>query len=114
MAPKYAEDAKDILQYTLDKKVIPVSPNLLYVYLMTVVMGLHGMQIERQAAEIRQNLSRLNASFASFLGDWDVLGGHIRNTSNKYEEGQIKISRFGDQLKQIQSEKNTDAKSDKN
>ncbi|MBA7590278.1 hypothetical protein ES708_32391 [subsurface metagenome] len=40
---KYDGDTKDILQYSLEKKVIPVSPNLLYVYLMTVVMGLHGL-----------------------------------------------------------------------
>ena len=60
---KYSDDAKDILQYSLDKKVVPVSPNLLYAYLMTVVMGLHGLQIEKQAAEIRQNLKKLNASF---------------------------------------------------
>jgi len=53
---KYEGETKNILQYTLDKKVIPVSPNLLYAYLMTVVMGLHGLQIEKQAAEIRQNL----------------------------------------------------------
>jgi len=101
---KYADDAKDILQYSLDKRVIPVSPNLLYVYLMTVVMGLHGMQIEKQAAEIRQNLSRLNASLASFISDWDILGSHIRNSYNKYEEGQKKLDRFGIQLEQIQTE----------
>ena len=49
---KYEGETKDILQYALDKKVIPISPNLLYAYLMTVVMGLHGLQIEKQAAEI--------------------------------------------------------------
>jgi len=101
---KQADDTKDVLQYCLDKKVIPVSPNLLYVYLMTVVMGLHGLQIEKQAAEIRQNLKTLNASFAEFVANWDTLGSHIRNTANKYDEAGKKLDRFGVQLEQIQNE----------
>ena len=101
---KYADQTQDILQYCLDKKVIPVSPNLLYAYLMTVVMGLHGLQIEKQAAEIRQNLKKLNASFADFLSDWDVLGTHLRNAYSKYDEGHKKLDRFGLNLNQIQSE----------
>ncbi len=101
---KYAGETQDILQYSLDKKVIPVSPNLLYAYLMTVVMGLHGLQIEKQAAEIRQNLNRLNASFADFLSNWDTLGTHIRNAYTKYDDGQKKLDRFGLQLNQIQDE----------
>jgi len=101
---KYVGETKDILQYALDKKVIPVSPNLLYVYLMTVAMGLHGLQIEKQAAEIRRNLKKLNASFADFGGNWEVLGRHLRNAYGQYEEGQKKLDRFGMQLDQIQSE----------
>jgi len=101
---KYLGETQDILQYCFDKKVIPVSPNLLYAYLMTVVMGLHGLQIEKQAAEIRQNLKRLNASFADFLSNWDVLGKHLRNAYSQYDEGHKKLDRFGLHLDQIQGE----------
>ena len=104
---KYAGETQDILQYCFDKKVIPVSPNLLYAYLMTVAMGLHGLQIEEQAAEIRQNLKRLNASFADFSGNWEILGKHLRNAYGQYDEGQKKLDRFGMQLNQIQSEEGT-------
>jgi len=100
---KYTDDTQDILQCSLDKKVVPVSPNLLYAYLMTVVMGLHGLQIERQAAEIRQNLKRLNASFADYVSNWDILGKHLRNAYGQYDEGQKKLDRFGLQLDQIQA-----------
>jgi len=101
-------DTQDILPYSLEKKIIPVSPNLLYAYLMTVVMGLHGLQIEKQAAEILHNLKRLNASFAEFLSTWDTLGAHIRNTSNKYDEAAKKLDRFGLQLDQIQTDQPLD------
>ena len=109
---KYEGDTKDILQYSLDKKVIPVSPNLLYAYLMTVVMGLHGLQIEKQAAEIRQNLKKLNASFGDFGATWEVLGRHLRNAYSQYDEGQKKLDRFGIQLNQIQTEPEEESKND--
>src|SRR3989304_3001625 len=101
---KYAGETQDILQYSLDKKVIPVSPNLLYAYLMTVVMGLHGLQIEKQAAEILQSLKRLNASFADFINNWDVLGKHLRNAYSQYDEGHKNLDRFAMQLDQIQGD----------
>ena len=96
-------DSRDILGYALEKKVIAVSPNLLYIYLMTVVMGLHGLQIEKQAAQIRQNLRKLNSDFAEFVASWDTLGGHIRNVGNKYDEGAKRLDRFSMQLEQIQA-----------
>ena len=100
---KYDGDKSDLMRYSLDKKVIAVSPNLLYAYLMTVVMGLHGMQIEKQAAQIRQNLKTLNSDFVDFVSNWDTLGSHLRNAYNKYDEGQRKLDKFGLQMTQIQT-----------
>jgi DNA recombination protein RmuC len=107
---RYPDDTKDILDIALAKKVIPISPNLLYAYLMTVVMGLHGLQIEKQAEQILQNLKKLNSSFVSFIQDWDTLGTHLRNSYNKYEEGEKKLGRFGLQLEQIQAESEQETK----
>ncbi len=107
---KHQDDTLDILQYALDKKVIPVSPNLLYAYLMTVVMGLHGLQIEKQAAEIRQNLKKLNFSFKDFTNSWETLGAHLRNAYNKYEDSQKKLDRFTLHLDQIQAEEQSEEK----
>ncbi|MFH1371496.1 MAG: DNA recombination protein RmuC [Planctomycetota bacterium] len=102
---QYPDDTKNILQYALDKKVVPVSPNLLYAYLMTVAMGLHGLQIEKQAAEIRQNLKTLTGSLTDFTATWDVLGKHLRNAYSQFDEGQRKLDRYSMQLDQIQSER---------
>jgi len=102
---KNAADTVNVQDYAMERKVFPVSPNLLYVYLMTIVMGLHGLQIEKQAAEIRQNLKTLNNSFADFIALWDTLGGHLRNAQGKHDEGQKKLDKFVMQLGQIQEEK---------
>jgi len=101
---KTAEDTINVQDYAMGKKVFPVSPNLLYVYLMTIVMGLHGLQIEKQAAEIRQNLKTINNSFGDFITLWDTLGAHLRNAHGKHDEGQKKLDRFVMQLGQIQNE----------
>ena len=100
---KYNSDRTDILDYALEKKVIPISPNLLYAYLMTIVMGLHGMQIEKEAAAIRANLQKLTAGLGSFAGNWDTLGRHLRNAQGQYDEGQKNLTQFQIQLEQIQS-----------
>jgi DNA recombination protein RmuC len=99
---KNSDDNISIQDYALERKVFPVSPNLLYIYLMTIVMGLHGMQIEKQAAEIRQNLNTMKNSFGDFLSMWDTLGNHLRNAQCKHDEGQKKLDKFVMQLDQIQ------------
>ncbi len=99
---KTAEDTISIQDYAFGRKVFPVSPNLLYIYLMTIVMGLHGLQIEKQAAEIRQNLKAIHNSFGDFLSLWDTLGGHLRNAHGKHDEGQKKLDKLVIQLDQIQ------------
>jgi DNA recombination protein RmuC len=97
-----AEDKTDLSDYARTKKVIAVSPNLLYAYLMTVVMGLHGMAIEKQAETIRANLGRLSGDWNTFADDWKTLGGHLRNAANKYDDSQKKLDRLTLQLEQIQ------------
>ncbi|HEG44469.1 MAG TPA: DNA recombination protein RmuC [Phycisphaerales bacterium] len=101
---KYPTDKIDILSYALEKKIIPVSPNLLYAYLMTIVMGLHGLQIEKQASEIYRNLRKLVRSFSDFGGKWNVLGKHLKNAASQYDEGQTKLDKFTMQLDHIQSD----------
>lgn len=98
---KYQADKTDLLSYALQKKVIPVSPNLLYAYLMTIVMGLHGLQIEKQAAEIRQNLGKITSGFEAFINTWDTMGRHLRNAQGQYDEGQTKLGKFKLQLEQV-------------
>ena len=101
---KYDSDKTDLMSYALDKKIIPVSPNLLYAYLMTVVMGLHGLQIEKQASQIRKNLRKLVRSFSDFGGKWNIIGKHLKNAASQYDEGQTKLDKFTLELEHIQAD----------
>ena len=95
---RYDSDRTDVLEHALAKKVIPVSPNLLYAYLMTIVMGLHGLQIEKEAAAIRVKLQELAKGLGAFQSNWDILGRHLRNAQSQYDEGHKQLTQFSTQL----------------
>lgn len=61
-------------------------------------------QIEKQAAEIRQKLKRLNASFADFISAGDMLGTPLRSAYGKHEDGRRRLDRPGLELNRIQQE----------
>jgi DNA recombination protein RmuC len=88
----------DILSYSLDRRVVPVSPNSFYAYLQVIVQGLRGLQFEKAAGEILSYVRRLQGDLNSFEDDFDKLGGHIRHAANKYDEASRKLTRFEDKL----------------
>ena len=52
-------EEKGILNYALKKKVIPVSPNLFFAYLQVIILGLKGLQIEKNTQKILALLASL-------------------------------------------------------
>ena len=88
----------EIYSYSLQKRVIPVSPNSFYAYLQVIVQGLKGLHIEQTAHEILGHLERLQGDLADFQDDYRVIGTHIRNAANKYDEASRKLARFEDKL----------------
>jgi len=83
-----------LFDYATSKKVIPVSPNTLYAYLSTIVMGLRGMKIEENAKLILQNLKRLEIEFGKIRSDFEILGSHLSNASKKYQDVEKRLDRF--------------------
>ena len=91
-------DEKGIMTHALARKVIPVSPNSFYAYLQAIALGLKGLQIEQQAQEILAYLSTLEGEIGRFSGDFEVLGKHLVNAKNKYDEAGKSLSRFEERL----------------
>ena len=91
-------EEKGLCSYALARRVIPVSPNSLYAYLQAILLGLKGMRIEKSAQEIIANLGRLNNDLSRFREDFQVVGKHLSNTKNKYDEAEKKLDRFTDKL----------------
>ena len=90
-----------ISQYGLEKNVIPVSPNSFNIYLHTILIGLRGMQIEKSAREIFNNLSRLKTDFGKFGDDFELVGTHLGRAKSSYEKSEKRLEKFGSKLDQI-------------
>ncbi|HEY4509515.1 MAG TPA: DNA recombination protein RmuC [Candidatus Paceibacterota bacterium] len=77
-------EAKDLIQYAFQKKVIIVSPTSFMAYLQTVLQGLRALQIEESAKEIRKRVEDLGRHLASYEIYMQKLGTHLGTTVNTY------------------------------
>lgn len=76
---------RSLIQYALEKHVIPVSPNTLFAYLQTVLLGLRGLKIEERARSIQDLLMRLRLDFGKLADDLVRLGKHLDNAKTSFD-----------------------------
>ncbi len=88
--------------YALSKRVIPVSPNSLYAYLQTIVMGLKGLEISKKAQAILKHLESLGVEFDKVADDFETLGRHITNSRNKYDDTLKRMEKFREKLSGVE------------
>jgi DNA recombination protein RmuC len=81
------EDGFQLYRYCQEKRVIPVSPNSLYAYLQTIMVGLKGMQVGERAESIVREIESLRIELEKFTKAYDTVGQHIKNAAAKLEEG---------------------------
>ena len=96
-------DEKQIAAYAFAKRVIPVSPNSFYAYLQTILMGLRGLEISKEAKTILKHIDSLQNEFGKFSADFETVGKHLLNARNKYDEATKKAERFTDKLGSLSS-----------
>lgn len=91
----------NLFDYAMKKRVIPVSPNTFYAYLMSIVYGLRGFRIEQRAEAIAKDISDVSAAFSGLSSDFAVLGKHIDNAVGKYTDLNRKITDVNIRLRKI-------------
>ena len=94
------ENEEGLYTYSLQKKVIPVSPNSFYAYLQVIIYGLKGMQIEQKTRDIIDHLTRLMTDEQKLRDEFNVLGSHLKNAHNKYADTERVLSLFEDKLQE--------------
>ena len=87
--------------YAASRRVIPVSPRLLYAYLSTIALGLRGMELQQNAREVHQNLAELARLWDRVGTPFEKLGAHLSNAQKQYEETSRAVDRFTARLETI-------------
>lgn len=94
-------DENGAYRYAMKKHVIPASPNSFYAYIQAIAIGLKGMQIEKNAQLIRDQLTQLENSLAKFDDHFETLGTHLKNAANKYGDSHEALGRFRERLQGV-------------
>lgn len=100
---------EDIFSYSMQKKVIPVSPNTFYAYLQVICLGLRGLKVEENAKLILKSLSALSIETDKFKEDFNTLGGHLVNANTKYGDAQKRLEKITERLLNIQDTKSIES-----
>jgi len=95
----------ELLNYAMEKHVIPVSPNSFYAYLMVLVFGLQGLQIEQEAKVIRGELAQVQNMLGKFFTEYGQVGKHLSNAIGKYNDSEKSVEKLNDRLNRITGQK---------
>jgi DNA recombination protein RmuC len=86
------------LGYALERRVIPVSPSTLHAYLLVLILGFKGMQIEEHAREVMAYVAQLGRDFTRFREDFELVGTHIGRAQTKYGDAEKRLQKFETKL----------------
>jgi DNA recombination protein RmuC len=95
------EDENDLYSYCVQKRVMPVSPNSLYAYLQTILVGLNSMRISQRAEGILRELQSLEVELEKFDDVYGKLGTHLRNAARSYDDSTREFARIGNRVQSL-------------
>lgn len=75
-------------------KVVPASPNFLYIYFQALAVGFRGMAVEAQAREILEALAELKAHYGKFQESFGKLGTHLKNAQGQFADAEKQSTRI--------------------
>lgn len=87
------DDGNDLHAYCVRQHVMPVSPNSLYAYLHTIMVGLNGMRISQRAEAILREIQSLKVELGKFSDDYQTVGKHLRNASTKFDDSEKRLDK---------------------
>jgi len=95
----------ELLNYAMEKRIIPVSPNSFYAYLIAIVFGLKGLKIEQEAKTILKDISQVQDRFGKFFTDYSLVGKHLSSAINKYNDTEKSAEKLNEQVIRLTGQK---------
>jgi DNA recombination protein RmuC len=93
--------AASLLDYALERRVMPVSPATIFAYLSVIASGLRGFAVERRANEIVQGIAAAEQELARLREELGVLGKHLVNATQRYGEVERRLARVEETLGRV-------------
>lgn len=90
----------ELMQFARKLRVYPVSPNTLYAHLQTILLSFEGQKIEKKAKNILTLLRTLQKDYGTLDENLSLLGKHLGNASNQYQNTSVQFSKLGQKLNQ--------------
>ncbi len=95
------EDGNDLYSYCVQKRVMPVSPNSLYAYLQTIVVGLKSLSVSQRAETILHEIESLHLELGKFTRLYGILGTHLKNAEKSYDDSVRSLDKVEDRLDRL-------------
>jgi DNA recombination protein RmuC len=90
-----------LYEHCAQKRVMPVSPNSLYAYLHTIVVGLKSLHVSQQAESILRQMESLRFEVAKFTEVYDRLGTHLKNAGKSYEDSTRALGKLENRVENL-------------
>lgn len=71
-----------LMDYSHERRVLPVSPTTFYAYLRSILMSFEGQKIEAQAKEILAAIKAIEKDYTKVGDNLGLLGKHLNNANN--------------------------------
>ena len=95
----------ELLNYAMEKRVIPVSPNSFYAYLIAIIFGLKGLKIEQEAKTILKDISQVQDKFGKFFAEYNLVGKHLSSAVNKYNDTEKTAEKLNEHVGRLTGQK---------
>jgi DNA recombination protein RmuC len=89
----FVEHSPELFEELGRRRVIPVSPGTLFLYLQTMLFALSGSELPSERRELAQQLEGIRTELHDFATLFYRAGAHLKNATKNFEEAETQLSR---------------------